>query len=136
MNDVPVTDLVSLLAWASTPAGLAAIGGAVAIFLKDVDWFENLSSKNKSLFMFILCIIVIPMVLVYIPSKLPETALTAVADIFNVLILGATAYLSSQGVHEFFNQRVAKRKNGNVVSDNIYEDDDWTKATEGLPEST
>lgn len=110
MNDLPFQDLSGFLNWVGTPAGLAALGAAISVFVKDMDWFESLSSKQKSVLMFVTMVVLLPLIFIYIPSKLPEEFLAEAGAIFNIFMLGAIAYLTSQVTHEVWNQRVLKRK--------------------------
>lgn len=98
------------LQWVSTPAGLGAIGASVSMFLRSMDWFEDLSHQRKSIYIVLVCVVVLPLILVGIPSLLPESALNVLEWIFNLLSLGAVAYLGSQGAHELWNKRVVEGK--------------------------
>lgn len=110
MEGIPFTDLSGFLMWVRSPAGLVILGSTVAIYFRNSEWFEDLSAKAKSTIIILTTVVILPVVFIYIPSKLPVGVLGAVDELFSVLILGGTAYLSSQLLHETLNQKVLKRK--------------------------
>lgn len=112
MNELPFSDFSGFLNWAGSPLGLAAMGAAISVFVKDMDWFENLKSKQKSTMMFITTVFLLPLIFIYIPPRLPDAIISEGEAFFNVFMVGAVAYLMSQVTHETLNQKILKRKNG------------------------
>ncbi|MHA2065018.1 MAG: hypothetical protein ACXABY_11645 [Candidatus Thorarchaeota archaeon] len=119
-----VTTFRELLTWLATPAGLAAVGGALAMWLRDNEWFESLPGKKKSTLMFLMTVIVLPLSLVYLPKYLTQQTIDVVSPIFDVIMLGAVAYFGSQLVHEYWNKPVIERRNASkeVDIESIFED--------------
>lgn len=115
MDSVPFTTLGEFLIWVGTPAGLALMGGTISATLRDNGWFEGLSSTKKSTIMWVLCVIVLPVVLVYLPQSLSPEFVSSVEPLFKAILLGGIAYAGNQGVHEFWNTRVDRRRSTDII---------------------
>lgn len=110
MNGLEFTDFYSFLSWAATPAGLVFLGSAIAMYLRENPWFAKLPKQRKALYIFLLCVVVLPTVFVWLPTIIPQAVLAVVAPLFNAILLGALAYFSSQGTHELWNVRQVERR--------------------------
>jgi hypothetical protein len=111
MEELPFTTLVGFIAWAGTPVGLAGIGAAVSIWLRDSEWFEQLTGTRKSAYIFVITMFIVPIVFAYLPRYLTADTIDAIDPLFRALLMGWIAYGSSQVTHEFWNRRVIARRN-------------------------
>lgn len=112
-----ILTLDDFLLWASTPAGMVAIGASLSIALRDIEWFGKLSKSQKSSVMLILNTILIPIVVVYIPSILSPAAMNYIRPMANAIILGCVSYLTGQLAHEKWNKKILKSRK--VIVDNV-----------------